>query len=229
MSKARKRRARKARTRVYRGERVKPTPESLSHYRAWPMQLLLEAGPEGGGIDAADFEAALQIVEAFGALTVGLHIRANAIGELGRGGTHDMSDGDAWRVAVWLDWAGRLPWRDPVVVVEWIEDQRTIPVPALRRACRLWERVRDDHARLRRDGNALDKTLYGVLPMFGQLSVDERNDARRVNLTVQTIRPPTGPTPQTTPPNLLGGPFSPARPTFHAHATAAPPSSRQRR
>jgi hypothetical protein len=144
MARKRKRRS------VNREERVKPPPEARQHQRVWPMSILLIKGASGGGIDADEFEAALQIVETFKAFTSALaihHASAELVG-LANGG--HMSDRDAERVSVWLEWSMHLPQGLPTRLVREIEDEEEIrSVPILRHACRLWDKVRGDRGRSR--------------------------------------------------------------------------------
>lgn len=147
----RKAKLRRHRRRVDRTERVKPPPEAAQHLRAWPMQTLLAAG-HPAGIDAQEFESALQIVETFRVLTSELGMRG-AEGGLERGSIGaesakaEMSDRDAERCACWFEWALRLPVGLPTRLVAWIEDELPIvSVDVLRRACRLWDKVRGDRA-----------------------------------------------------------------------------------
>jgi hypothetical protein len=142
----RKRRAQKGRRRqVDRTERVLPPPEAAQHYRPWPMQLLLAAGPEHGGIDSDEFEAALQIVETFKALVRTMDMTSSTLERFGvvtapRSG---MSERDARMIAVWLSWSLLLPRGVPARLVAWIEDEQAISsVVVLRHACRLWDRTR---------------------------------------------------------------------------------------
>ena len=51
MANARKRKARKARRVVERGERVKATPETIAKLKPHPLELLLARGREDGGIE----------------------------------------------------------------------------------------------------------------------------------------------------------------------------------
>lgn len=154
MSKRRRRRVSR-RANVKRSERVKPSALAEAKKKPWPMSILLQRGPEAGGIDAAEFEAALLIVEAFDALTyangmASMDLGRQHFGGDGAHGPHEMSDREAELGATWLAWADRLPWR-AVEVVESINDLRPIvSVPVLRQACQLWARVADDRARARR-------------------------------------------------------------------------------
>jgi hypothetical protein len=138
---------------VNRNDRVKPSAMAEAKKRPWPLAQLLQRGPDAGGIDADEFEAALQIVEAFEALTRGLGTAAlDLTSPRVRRAGHtppSMSGREAALGATWFDWAERLPWR-AVAIVEAIRDERPISVPALRHACRLWAQVAGDRARARR-------------------------------------------------------------------------------
>jgi hypothetical protein len=175
--------SRKRRRRVTREDRVKPPPEAAQHHRPWPMQVLLVAGPEGGGIDADEFEAALQIVETFRVLTHGLGIAALSgdFAKIPGNYAGSMSDRDAERCAIWFEWAMRLPVGLPSRLVAWIEDESPIlAVEVLRRACRLWDRVRTDR---RREPTvvALDRLPRMMLTMAGP-RCDQNATARPGNL-----------------------------------------------
>lgn len=150
MANARKRRVRKARRTVDRTERVKPTPESFQHQRVWRMQTLLTRGPDDGGLSAEQFEAALQIVEAFDAITRGLGFKPLNLERVGQS-VVEMSPREIRLATIYFAWAQNFQRRCMVrahVVVEWISDDRRIDdgaVPLLLRACDLWERHRSDH------------------------------------------------------------------------------------
>ena len=94
------------------------------------------------------------------------------------------------RCAVWFDWSSRLPIGLPPRLVSWIEDEVQIgSVEVLRRACRLWDRVRSDR---QRGVSALDTTPHRVgLPERGYWSYGE-NAARPVNLPAERISVPAG-------------------------------------
>jgi hypothetical protein len=155
----RKRRARRAQRRqVDRAERVTPPPEAAQHHRPWPMQSLLALG-HPDGIDAPEFEAALQIVETWHALVRHLDIAGTALERFGliSAPSGGLSDRDAERIACWFDWSLRLPTGLPPRLVEWIEDDATIAsVVVLRRACRLWDKVRSDRSSEQRGVAHLD-------------------------------------------------------------------------
>jgi hypothetical protein len=154
MANRKARRAKKRRT-VKRTERVKPPPEAAQHQRPWPLQQLLKLGAADGGIEADEFEAALQMVEAFKSLTAELGMRSTDGTGAERGGLVDefakaeMSDRDAERCALWFAWADRLPpTMHAALLVEQIEDRVPIvSVPLLRHACHLWEATARDQGR----------------------------------------------------------------------------------
>lgn len=154
MANARTRRSRQRRA-VNRGDRVKPTPETLAKLRPWTLRELLIAGPEGGGIDADQFSAADEIVSAFRAITVELGYRPLIFDRVSRA-TYGMSPRAERLATIYLAWGPSFQlWCHcrPHVVVEWIEDQRTIDngaVSLLRRALDLWQRCRETHDRARR-------------------------------------------------------------------------------
>ncbi len=202
----RKRRARKARRRqVDRTERVLPPPEAAQHFRPWPMQTLLALG-HPDGIDADEFEAALQIVETFKALVVGLGMVAippeRLMGEIG-GTVGGMSDRDAERCACWFEWSLRLPLGLPPRLVAWIEDDVPIgSVEVLRRACRLWDRVRSDRAKP--PVAAVDKTPRHMLTLSPSSFVRPEIAGRPVNFPVQGFSVPAGLPPHAMPPPPTG-------------------------
>ena len=192
MANARKRRRR---AQVERSERVKPPPEAAQHHRPWPMQLLLQAGPEGGGIDADEFEAALQIVETYKALVRTLDIAAAALERIAAvpAPRTSMSDRDAELIACWFDWSQLLPRGLPPRLVHWVEDDEPIgSVAVLRRACRLWDRCRSERAK--GCPPPVDKTAPGVLTISRALVIAPDFNASPVNLPVHSFRPPAGPT-----------------------------------
>ena len=76
---------RRAHRRVVREERVQPTPETLAKLKPWTMAELLRLGPEAGGIDPSQHEAAVEIVDAFKALTKELGFRPLQLERVGRG------------------------------------------------------------------------------------------------------------------------------------------------
>lgn len=233
---SRKRRAKKGRRRqVDRTERVLPPPEAAQHRRPWPMQTLLAAG-HPDGIDADEFEAALQIVETFKALVVGLGMAAippeRLLGDVG-GTVGGMSDRDAERCACWFEWSLRLPLGLPPRLVAWIEDDATIgSVEVLRRACRLWDRVRSDRAKP--PVAAVDKTPRHMLTLSPRFPVGERINARPVNLPAEAFLVPAGILPQLQPTLCTAAQMRqiaqrPVAGPKHAHSTAHPSTARQRR
>lgn len=218
MPKTRKTRAQRRaerRAKVNRGERIKPTPETLAKLRPWPMQQLLIAGPDQGGIDANEFEAALQIVEAFRVLVADIDLRSQLI-ECERVNqlnydfrSTGMSERDAERCAIWFEWSARLPAGLPPRLVAWIEDETPIgSVAVLRHGCRLWERSRNEHHQRRQ---ALDKTMPDMVtiaaPEMGQLGTIDGNPP---NLSVQSFSPRAAVLPQ-----------SRAATLSHAHACSS--------
>jgi len=233
---SRKRRARKGRRRqVDRTERVLPPPEAAQHHRPWPMQTLLALG-HPDGVDADEFEAALQIVETFHTLTADLGMRAFAQSPDTMitkqfGGSY-MSDRDAERCACWFEWSLRLPTGLPPRLVAWIEDDTPIgSVEVLRRACRLWDRIRSDRAKP--PVAAVDTTTHHVLTVSrGDMSKTEIA-ARPANRLAGAFLPPAALLPQLTPSHAAGAQLRQIaqRPvaTPHAHSTAAAPTTRFRR
>ena len=170
---SRKRRIHNARRRqVDRTERVLPPPEAAQHKRAWPMQDLLALGAKDGGLDADDFEAALQIVETFKVLTLGLGIAGLTLeiehiateGHVAGG----MSERDAERCAVWFTWAREMPHAVAWRFVAEIEDEKPISsVDELRTACRRWLKIKSDRTR------TIDKAPRDMLTLPARSSLAE--------------------------------------------------------
>lgn len=187
------------------------------------MQKLLEVGPPDG-IDADEFEAALQIVEAFKVLTSGLDYgSARADGADGiRSSTNTMSDRDAETCAVWFAWSALLPVGSAAHLVDQIEDHAPIlDVASLRWACHQWDRLKRDRHRSHR----VDSDHELVMTMrVGQISPNDI-PAKASNLPARPRQP------------LPALSHLPNPPTSHsvemrasnAHATAVPPTTRPRR
>ncbi len=144
---AKRRAERRRRARVERADRVQPTPETLAKLRPWTMAELLRLGPESGGIDPNQHEAAVEIVDAFKALTRELGYRPLDLERVGRG-TVEMGPRDLRLATIYLAWASlfqRRFMRRAHIVVEWIEDERHIDVdamPLLTGALNLWDAAR---------------------------------------------------------------------------------------
>jgi hypothetical protein len=144
---AKRRAERRRRARVDRAERVSPTPETLAKLRPWTMAELLRLGPEGGGIDPTQHEAAVEIVDAFRALTKELGYRPLDLERVGRG-TVEMAPRELRLATIYLAWASAYQRRfivRPHVVVEWIEDERRLDVgamPLLIGALDMWDGIR---------------------------------------------------------------------------------------
>ncbi|HKV14529.1 MAG TPA: hypothetical protein VJQ81_05765 [Reyranella sp.] len=217
-----------------RTERVAPPPEAAQHYRPWPMQALLIAG-HPDGIDADEFEAALQIVETFKALVAEVGTKALLIdGErIAAGHHHAMSDRDAERIACWFEWSAHLPLGLPTRLVAWIEDELPMgPVEVLRRACRLWDRIRRDRAKP--PVAALDTMAPHMLTIPRRDLCRNETIARPVNRLVQPFSTPVGLPPFPIPSNPAGVELRAAMPRpvaqpSHAHASADPSTRRLRR
>jgi hypothetical protein len=148
---SKKSRANKARRAVDRAERVPPSALAEAKKRRWSMTILLEAGREGGGLEADQYEAALEIVACYRAITsvVGYHMRS-----MDGLRTHTV-DPDNPRVAeTYRRWCSELQRRmglQPAVIVGWVEDTaRPIAVDLLARALDLWLQVQDDLQRTQR-------------------------------------------------------------------------------
>jgi hypothetical protein len=157
-----KRRSRKQRRSVRRSERVKPSALAEAKKRAWPMQALLERGRENVGIDADQFECAVEIVDAFKAITRALGFRPVVLNSIARTAV-EMSPRDERLASTYLLWGTDLVKRfllRPHVVVEWIEDERAFgddAVPTLSKALDLWDKHRTDYGRTLRRG--IDNTV----------------------------------------------------------------------
>jgi hypothetical protein len=144
------------RAKVNREERSAPPPEAAQHHRPWPLQVLAHQGV----IDSDEFEAAIELVETFRAITAELQAKGLSLGDPRGlyGGSGAMSDRAAFMSAVWFEWSFRV---GPVAtqLVEQIEDTTAIRSPVvLRLGLRRWLKVKDD---LRR--NRIDKPLHRVL------------------------------------------------------------------
>src|SRR3954451_6828273 len=89
---------------VDRAERVKPTPEAAQHSRPWPLMLLLHLGPDADGIDSDEFEALIEIVQTFKALTAELQLHGTAMSHEQRynGASPELSDRLALMTNVWF-------------------------------------------------------------------------------------------------------------------------------
>jgi hypothetical protein len=171
MANARKRKARKARRAVNRGDRVKATPETLAKLKPHPLEVLLARGREGGGVDADQLQCAEEIVDAARAVTHGLGLSSADLDRLmlPRAVESDaMSDRGERLSAIWFAWAVELQQRlglKPFGVVEliaYIRPQDQYRVSRLGRALDLWAKVRHDLARPAREvsticPNSLDR------------------------------------------------------------------------
>ncbi|HLG44751.1 MAG TPA: hypothetical protein VKY24_00805 [Reyranella sp.] len=165
MANARKRRARKARRAVNRGDRVKATPETLAKLRPHPLEVLLARGREDGGIDADQLQCAEEIVDAFAAITRGLGIKGAMLERIGGAGHDELSPREERLSVIWFAWAAELPRRllpRPVVVVELIAAVRPAKSDDIRRLGRaldLWAKVRQDSARPVREVSTIRPNL----------------------------------------------------------------------
>lgn len=152
MTNAKRRRSREARKRVERVERVKPTPETLAKLRPWTMRELLRLGPDAGGIDPVQHDNAVELVDAFRALTKELGFRPLDLVRVGKG-TVGMGAHELRLATIYLAWGlafSRRFKRSPALVVEWIEDEQPLELralPILLSALDLWDRIKSDHDR----------------------------------------------------------------------------------
>lgn len=160
MANARKRKARKARRAVNRGDRVKATPETLAKLKPHPLEILLARGRDGGGIDADQLQCAEEIVDAAHAVTQGLGLSSADLDRLmlPRAYEADAMTNRAERLsAIWFAWATELWQRmglKPFGVVEliaYIHPLDPYRVGRLERALDLWAKVRHDLARPARE------------------------------------------------------------------------------
>jgi hypothetical protein len=170
MTNRKQRRRKQRRAHVDRTERVKPTPEAAQHHRPWPMQALLALGAKAGGLDADEFEAALEICETWRALTLGLGVAGLSLDVEHIGASsRAMSDRDAERCAIWFAWSLELPRGLPARLVSEIEDAQPIgSVDVLRHACRRWLKVKADRAR------PIDKQPAPMLTLRASSSVSAK-------------------------------------------------------
>jgi hypothetical protein len=154
MANAKKTRAREARRRgkpVARStRRIAVVERQLTVARKpWSLNALLELGRKDGGIDADQFTAGTDIVEAFRAITRELGFRPLDLERVGIG-RRDMTPRELRLSVIYFAWGVELTRRlfvRPHVIVEWIEDERQIlldGVPTLRRALDLWDKIRGD-------------------------------------------------------------------------------------
>ena len=176
MANARKRKARKARRAVNRGDRVKATPETLAKLKPHPLEILLARGRDGGGIDADQLQCAEEIVDAAQAVTHGLSLSSAGLEAVGSAGRVDaMSPREERLSVIWFTWATELWHRmglKPFGVVELIANIHPLDlcrVSRLQRALDLWAKVRHDLARPAREvsticPNPLDSTAGTLTP-----------------------------------------------------------------
>ena len=110
MPKSRAQRRANRRRAVDRTERVKPSPLAEAKKRPWTMMVLLDRGPEAQGISAEQFEAGIDIAEAFESLTRALGYRAASpeavLVHRGWDRFLSMSAREARMIAIYLAWAG---------------------------------------------------------------------------------------------------------------------------
>lgn len=116
---------------------------------------LLERGPDQGGIDAEQFEAAIEIVEAFDALTRDLGFAGS--GEIIVAGSRqplwlqkNLTARELRLVTIYVEWAPAVPrflQLRPSVIVEWVQDERAMDeddIAILQRATTMWVLTRLD-------------------------------------------------------------------------------------
>jgi hypothetical protein len=151
MGKAKKRWDNKRKS-VDRSERVAATPETLAKLKPWPMQDLLRKGPDDGGISSGQFEAALQIVEAFKVVTHALGFKPIDLAKVGHGASDLGSRGcRLWNI--YIEWGNAFQRRAllaPHVIVEMVEDGRPIGAGAVwlvAMAADMWDRACSNYDR----------------------------------------------------------------------------------
>lgn len=151
MATAKKRKARKARRAVNRGERIKATPETLKKLRPHPLELLLARGREDGGIDADQLQCAEEIADAAQAITAQSGLSSADLQAVGHQARVDlMSPRGEWLSAIWFAWAVEIARRfrvRPFVVVELIASVNPLDarrVALLAGTLDQWARVRHD-------------------------------------------------------------------------------------
>jgi hypothetical protein len=179
---------------------VKPSRLAEAKKRPWTMMVLLEAGPDDGGIDYQQFEAALQIVHGFDVLTRALGFRARilssvvVVSEGNRDGWDKISPAEARLAACYIDWSNDLIRRENVrgtAVVEWVRDQRTITcddVPLLVRALNLWDRHRDSRL-TRRSGRRQIGHSRGETPSSAPPSSPALTHATATTASPRSVAP----------------------------------------
>lgn len=167
--KAKKRRSKKRKA-VDRSERVAATPETIAKLKPWPMQDLLRKGPEDGGLSSDQFEAALQIVEAFKIITHNLGFKPVDLGRVGHGAS-EMGPRACRMWNVYVEWGNAFQRRAlvaPHVIVAMVEDDRPIGAGAVwlvAMAANMWDRACSDYDKRQR---AERERIVGVHePMCG--------------------------------------------------------------
>src|SRR5215475_12044654 len=153
MSKSRAQRRALKRRAVDRTERVKPSALAEAKKRPWTMMVLLDRGPEAQGISPEQFEAGIEVADAFEALTRMLGYRAASpeavLMHRGWDRFLSMSAREARMIAIYLAWAPELQRRLRLrghVVMEWVQDERALTaadLPKFIRALDLWCKHRD--------------------------------------------------------------------------------------
>lgn len=162
-----KRRRSKKRKPVDREERHAATPETLAKLRPWPMQDLLRKGPDDGGIDSRQFEACLQIVEAFKVITHGLGFKPLDLARVGHGesdlGAHGCR---LWNIYVaWGNAYQRRALVSPHVIVDMVEDGRPIGAGAVwlvALAGDMWDKACSNHDREQKADRGRNHALAAV-------------------------------------------------------------------
>jgi hypothetical protein len=154
---SKKRKSRKQPRIVRRGDRVKPSAMAEAKKQPWRLQALLVLGRDDGGVDADQFECAVEVVDAFKAITRQLGYRPVVLSAIART-ANEMSPRDDRLASTFLAWGTDLVKRfllRPHVVVEWIEDERTMnddDVRLLSKALDLWDKHRTETGRALRRG-----------------------------------------------------------------------------
>lgn len=171
MANARKRKARKARRAVNRGDRVKATPETLARLKPHPLEILLARGREGGGIDADQLQCAEEIVDAFAGITRGLGLAQSTLEQVGHYQPDRQITPREERLSViWFTWAVELMRCllirpvDVVQLIAYIGPAETERARMLAQALDLWAKARQDTDRSARDVSTIRPNPLDSVP-----------------------------------------------------------------
>jgi hypothetical protein len=121
--------------------------------RPWIMQTLLQRGPDNLGTTAEQHEAAIEIAEAFEALTSIVACKSSSLSSVngcGQSWARDIGLHGVRLASIYLAWGKDLLLRHrlrPYVVVEWINMERALGcshIPLLLKSLDLWTKHRDE-------------------------------------------------------------------------------------